>query len=159
MFFDVDTAGNVKGDLYIFETKGLDAGDYGSEFERFIRQGRFKEDEGDAYREANYICIKNNNTMASYNIENIISGTKGIYVNNYISDIKASVASWLNNYNTNNGTDYSTVMEAIEDGVEDKENGMIGIFYDFIYTFVYTHYARIREERKNVDKKILVVLE
>ena len=108
LFFDVDTAGNVKGDLYIFETKGSDAADYDSELDKFLRQGK--------YQEANYICIKNNNTMASYNIENIISGNKGIYVNNYISDIKASVANWLNNYNTNNGTDYSTVMQAIEDG-------------------------------------------
>ena len=116
LFFDVDTAGNFKNDLYIFETKGIDGGDYGSEFERFIRQGIFKEDEGAAYREANYICIKNNNALSSANVEHIISGTKEVGVNGYISAIKESVANWLNTYNTDNGTSYGSVMEAIQDG-------------------------------------------
>ena len=115
-FFDVNTSGSLGNDLYIFETEGTDAGDPDTEMYRFIRQGKFKEDEGENYREANGICIKNYNSLAGSNVEHFIFGSKEIGVPAYISAIKESVASWLNSYNTENGTDYATAMEAIQDG-------------------------------------------
>jgi hypothetical protein len=107
-FFDVDTQGNYGQDLYIIGTSGET-----SEFSKFINN-----------ENSNYILIKNQLKQVQNNpeeIEHIRTNGQEINTWGYTSnnELRAAIAGWLNDYNTNNGTEYGTVMEAIKDGAGD----------------------------------------
>ena len=104
----MDTQGNYGQDLYIIGTAGET-----SEFSKFINN-----------ENSNYIVIKNQLKQVQNNpekIENIC--VDGLKINDwsYVSnnELRAAIAGWLNDYNTNNGTEYGTVMEAIKAGAGD----------------------------------------